>query len=669
MHYPSKARHSVSVFLAVVVAASLLLAPVNAAPPTINFNGMIVREINPRGFGTVNFGPIRAPVDLAFLPDGRVLVSEKRGCIRMLKPATAAQRDDQTNVAGYVLMDFLVVNMTDIVDPQADRGLDAIGVDTNNYDGYVYLYYVVQNGGKGAKNTVQRLTRMPLVGDFLDRSREEIILGKSPLRECPTQKNVDCLPVDSITHSVCNVHFLPDGNLLVVTGDASDYVVIDPLALRVQDLDMMPGKVLRITKQGLGLPDNPFYNGNPRDTRSKVWAYGYRNPFRSALKPGQPANLPVLYACQVGWVTWESLYVIKKGHNGGWPCYEGFQQTEGYNTFPVCVTMYQRVATSPVNTVANLPIWVYNHNGTSSAILGAAFTDSRPYGPAFNNMFWFGEYVHNELRMFRPTVDDKVPAGVSPDNALGFIFSPVCFKTNPIDGRVWITTIWDSMVLRVDRPVISPTPRVGPGPTRTPRPPPPPIFVQITSPTSSSARPRVGDTIIYAGVGRNVQGQIVDPTTYGYTWTVILNHCYPDISHCHMHFLFQAYNTPGGNFVFPDHDDGSYVSIQLQAFDPATKVVVGQATVNLFPQTMLLTLDSCVPNLEIEYSAYQGVTPYVLNQAMINGQRTISTGGRTFFDSVTNHTFSFVAWDDCNPNFQRDLTVSTSNSRRQAIFV
>jgi len=136
-----------------------------------------------------------------------------------------------------------------------------------------------------------------------------------------------------------------------------------------------------------------------------------------------------------------------------------------------------------------------------------------------------------------------------------------------------------------------------------------------------------------------------------------------------MHFLFQAYNTPGGNFVFPDHDDGSYVSIQLQAFDPDTKIVVGQATVNLFPQTTTLTLDSCVPNLDLEYSAYQGTAPYVLDQAMINGQRTISTGGRTFYDSVTNHTFSFVTWDDCNPNFQRDITIGPTPGRKQAIFV
>jgi len=85
-------------------------------------------------------------------------------------------------------------------------------------------------------------------------------------------------------------------------------------------LDSLNGEVLRIDAiTGAGLPDNPFYDAaNPGRNRSKVWAYGLRNPFRLTVNPVSGE------ACigDVGWNTWEEID-IGKGANFGWPCYEG----------------------------------------------------------------------------------------------------------------------------------------------------------------------------------------------------------------------------------------------------------------------------------------------------------------------------------------------------------
>ncbi len=75
--------------------------------------------------------------------------------------------------------------------------------------------------------------------------------------------------------------FAPDGSLLVSIGDGASYNTMDRRAVRVQSLDSLSGKVLRIDPlTGHGLPENPFYDGRPTSNRSKVYQYGLRNPFR-----------------------------------------------------------------------------------------------------------------------------------------------------------------------------------------------------------------------------------------------------------------------------------------------------------------------------------------------------------------------------------------------------
>ena len=70
---------------------------------------------------------------------------------------------------------------------------------------------------------------------------------------------------------------------------------------------------------GLGLPDNPYYDaGAPASNRSRVYAYGFRNPFRMALDAGGD-----LYVGDVGEVRWEEVDRVVAGGNYGWPCFEG----------------------------------------------------------------------------------------------------------------------------------------------------------------------------------------------------------------------------------------------------------------------------------------------------------------------------------------------------------
>ena len=93
------------------------------------------------------------------------------------------------------------------------------------------------------------------------------------------------------------------------------------------------GKILRIDPDtGDGLPSNPFFDpANPRSPPSRLWANGFRNPYRIALQPDSGSHFPedgepgVIMVGDVGNGAWEELDVVTEGgQNFGWPIYEGF---------------------------------------------------------------------------------------------------------------------------------------------------------------------------------------------------------------------------------------------------------------------------------------------------------------------------------------------------------
>ena len=75
------------------------------------------------------------------------------------------------------------------------------------------------------------------------------------------------------------------------------------------------------------LPDNP---GTGDDNARRIVAYGFRNPFRFAFRPGTTDA----YVGDVGWLAWEELDRVpdttSQVRNYGWPCYEGIGRQGGY---------------------------------------------------------------------------------------------------------------------------------------------------------------------------------------------------------------------------------------------------------------------------------------------------------------------------------------------------
>ena len=305
-------------------------------------------------------GSWNSAVGITFDVTGRMFVWERDGVVWFKDPADASFTQ--------------LLNISDEVGSWSDHGLLGFALDPNfRINGYIYLLYAVDrhhllNFGTPSYNpnanqynaaTIGRLTRYTCRASdnfrTVDPASRFILIGETKQTG---------FAICSGTHGAGSLVFGQDGTLLVACGDGAAWEAVDAGgavtgsyapqartdgilrpkedvgAFRAQLVDCLSGKILRIdSATGNGLPSNPFYDhANPRAAKSRVWALGFRNPFRMALRPNSGSHNPadgrpgVLYVGNVGWYTWESIKVVTEpGQNFGWPIYEGLDHAPGYN--------------------------------------------------------------------------------------------------------------------------------------------------------------------------------------------------------------------------------------------------------------------------------------------------------------------------------------------------
>jgi hypothetical protein len=223
-------------------------------------------------------------ISIEFDHQGRLLVAEKQGRIVRFEPNASG---------GFQSPPAVYADLRALVDPALESGLLGFVLD-RDYALNRYLYLVYTTTGD------QRVVRARARADFLslDPDSLEVLLGG--------------LPRNVTFHKAGDVQISPADPtaLYVALGDDGDRAP-------VQNPDRYEGKFLRIdAATGLGLPDNPYFDGNPDSVRSRVWAIGLRNPFRFAFHPGRPST-SVLYASENGDAT-DRLSRISAGSNGAW---------------------------------------------------------------------------------------------------------------------------------------------------------------------------------------------------------------------------------------------------------------------------------------------------------------------------------------------------------------
>jgi glucose/arabinose dehydrogenase len=367
------------------------------------------------------------PTGFAFLPDGRVLVAEKEGRVRL--------------VANGQLQPTPVLDIQSRVNSYWDRGILGIAPDpafaTN---GYFYVFATYENDASNVTGpkTSQVLRYTLGANNIADPASATVILGSVTGAGCPDpSSNADCLPAEGSSHSGGSLRFGSDGYLYVSTGDAASFTAVDPLALRAQDVNSQAGKILRITASGQGVNGNPFWDGNASHPRSKVWALGFRNPFRIVLRPG--TSMP--FVGDVGWSTWEEVDVVPAGSNAGWPCYEGNHVQDGYASSPVCSSLY---GAGPSAVLAPLTEWP--HNGGGGAAMAGTFYTGSVFPSTYQGALLYSDYARGWVRSV--AVDSNNQLASASAQFAGGQNGLVQMETGP-DGALWYVAIGSGELRRI----------------------------------------------------------------------------------------------------------------------------------------------------------------------------------------------------------------------------
>jgi mono/diheme cytochrome c family protein len=236
----------------------------------------------------------------------------------------------------------------------------------------------------------------------------------------------------------------PDWRVMYLgAGDSQSGEQRDSRRLNPQRLDTLVGKILRIIPDlrehtnTSTVSENGRYripNDNPFATidraRKEIWAYGLRNPHRLAwdVDPARPAPSsvegPTLLAFNIGLVTWETVDVIRKGANYGYPLREGTQSmspTNGMGPLPdndmIPIQISDTVARGTVKPT--YPVIQYPHNRDSGGdAIANGFVYRGKLVPALRDKLVFGDITTGRIwyanRADVLAADDGNPTTVAP---------------------------------------------------------------------------------------------------------------------------------------------------------------------------------------------------------------------------------------------------------------
>jgi glucose/arabinose dehydrogenase len=204
---------------------------------------------------------LEVPWEIAWLPDGRALITERPGRIRML---------DGT----------LVTEVP--VSALGEGGLMGLALDPEfETQPFVYLYFTTADGLQLERWRFEY--QAPAAGRDRGRLTREASL-------------IDGVIEAGVIHDSGRIAFGPDGALYVATGDAGTPEL-------AQDPDSLNGKYLRLTE----------YRGGP--VQPEILSLGHRNPQGFDWEPGSGR----LYSTEHGPAGQDEINEIEEGENYGWP--------------------------------------------------------------------------------------------------------------------------------------------------------------------------------------------------------------------------------------------------------------------------------------------------------------------------------------------------------------
>jgi len=410
-------------FGATLLFAGLAVAPTAGAGVKPTFSGPFFSQQTTFGF--------EQPIGMAVAPGGRIFVTDNKGIL-------------WTSMGGGAKAKPLF-DLSDHINEEQDRGLVSVAVDKSYgiSNRRIYLAYTFEDRTKPELEAEPSLAVLPKTERLvwveapselelealtepikLEPKDEHVVLGGyssdskrpgvpfSTSHACPqpgdlvkgdwsTANESDCIPDDSVEHTIDSVRVDPgDGTLWVSIGDGSGGdATLDPDSWRSQRVESYSGKLLHIATNGKGLPGHPFCSGDEdlTDVCTKVYAKGFRNPFRFFFRPnGRPT------VADAGWSTREELDLAEEGRNYGWPCREGKVPAPTWSERPECEALAEELADDEEAFAE--PVYDYP-NLTGGAILGGiTYTGTggpNDYPAEYKGAIFISDFKTNEVQYLR----------------------------------------------------------------------------------------------------------------------------------------------------------------------------------------------------------------------------------------------------------------------------
>jgi glucose/arabinose dehydrogenase len=229
--------------------------------------------------GTVATG-LERPWALAFLPDDRMLVTERPGRLRVV----SADGQLSPPVAG----------LPPVATPQQQGGLLGLTLDPMFASNQLVYWWYGESQDGGTNHTAVARGRL-VDGDAPRLEGVQVIFRQEPAME-------------STLHFGCRLVWARDGTLFVTLGERS--ITAGRMA---QQLNSLLGKIVRINADGSIPVDNPFVGR--ADARPEIWSIGHRNIQAAALHP----TTGELWVVEHGTRGGDELNIARKGLDYGWP--------------------------------------------------------------------------------------------------------------------------------------------------------------------------------------------------------------------------------------------------------------------------------------------------------------------------------------------------------------
>jgi glucose/arabinose dehydrogenase len=246
-------------------------------PPTIvDPDGQVIRSEKQAFKIEVVARGLETPWGIAFLPDGRMLVTERPGRLRIVEKGRLLAEPVSGTPKTWVVQDGGLLDVE--VHPRYAE------------NGWIYLSYATPGPGDTSMTAIVR-----------GRLRDHRWVDEQPVYAPPA-----ALYGPPNYHYGSRFLFDRDGKLLYSIGDRG-------LLPSAQDLASPLGKVHRVNDDGTVPEGNPF--AGRAGALPTIWTYGHRNPQGLAIDPATG----LLWESEHGPMGGDELNVLEAGHNYGWP--------------------------------------------------------------------------------------------------------------------------------------------------------------------------------------------------------------------------------------------------------------------------------------------------------------------------------------------------------------